>query len=130
MEEYINIGKVSVDKIKKYIKGVSTDEVILTEERIEHIKERHEEQYYEIRPFLKEIIEDPDYILKEMKHEDTIILLKEIIQNEFRVKVIIKLAIKEVKEMKNSIITFWKIRERDYRKTIDKCEIIYKKARQ
>lgn len=91
MEEYINIGKFDLNKLSIYSKALATDEVILTAERIEHIKSKHKQQYYELEPYLKEVVENPDYILKEMKHEETIILLKEIIRNELRIKMIIKL---------------------------------------
>lgn len=35
------IGKLDKNKIGEYSKKIITDEVVLTEERIKHIKERH-----------------------------------------------------------------------------------------
>lgn len=35
------IGKIDINKLGKYREKVITEEVILTEERIRHIKERH-----------------------------------------------------------------------------------------
>lgn len=125
MEEYIKIGKINLTKLGKIL--VSTDDVILTFERIEHIKEKHKEQFYELKDYIKVVIEDPDYILQEMNHVDTIIMLKEIVQGNFRVKMIIKLATNKNENKSNSIITFWKIRQRDYLKTIQKSKIIYQK---
>ena len=127
MEEYKIIGKLDSRKLK-YKENIINEEVILTEERKEHIKERHEQQYDELSPYLGDVIQNPDYILKEQQHSDTIILLKEIISGELRIKLIIKLAIGKDKGKKHSIITFWKIRLRDYMKTIDKSEIIYQKV--
>lgn len=127
MEEYIRIGKIDVNKLGKYKNLVTTDEVILTLERITHIKERRKEQFYELERYIKSVIENPDYILQEMEHTDTIIMLKEIIKDEMRIKMIVKLTTSKQENRSNSIITFWKIRQRDYRKTIQKAKIIYYK---
>lgn len=35
------IGKLDIKKLGKYKEKVDTDEVVLTEERIRHIRERH-----------------------------------------------------------------------------------------
>ena len=127
MEEYINVGKIEKEKLGQYKNIIVTEEVILTLERIEHVKKKHKNQYYEIEPYLGDIITNPDYILKEREHEDTIILLKEVVCNKLKVKMIVRLSTINIEGRKNSIITFWKIRERDYRKTIQNSEIIYKK---
>lgn len=127
MEEYINVGKIEKEKLGQYKNIIVTEEVILTLERIEHVKTKHKNQYYEIEPYLGDIITNPDYILKEREHEDTIILLKEVVCNKLKVKMIVRLSTSNIEGRKNSIITFWKIRERDYRKTIQNSEIIYKK---
>ena len=127
MEEYINVGKIEKEKLGQYKNIIVTEEVILTLERIEHVKTKHKNQYYEIEPYLGDIITNPDYILKEREHEDTIILLKEVVCNKLKVKMIVRLATSNIEGRKNSIITFWKIRERDYRKPIQNSEILYKK---
>ena len=120
MEEYIRIGKIDVNKLGKYKNLVTTYEVILTLERIAHIKERRKEQFYELERYIKSVIENPDYILQEMEHTDTIIMLKEIIKDEMRIKMIVKLTTSKQENRSNSIITFWKIRQRDYRKNYSK----------
>lgn len=40
-EDRMYIGKIDIKKLGKYREKVITEEVILTEERIRHIKERH-----------------------------------------------------------------------------------------
>ncbi len=126
MEEYKRIGKIDINKLGKYKDLVVTDEVILTEERIQHIKERHLEQFEELQDYIEDVVYNPDYILQDMEHEETVILLKEIIKDKKRIKMIIKLSTNKKEERRNSIITFWKIRERDYNKTIQKSKIIFK----
>lgn len=40
-ENKMYTGKIDINKLGKYKERVITEEVILTEERIKHIKERH-----------------------------------------------------------------------------------------
>lgn len=39
------------------------DEVIITEEQMMHIRERHPEAYIDTMHYVREILDDPDYIL-------------------------------------------------------------------
>ena len=66
-------------KLGVYENRLITEEVILTDERLyEHILLFHEEEYKQLRPYIKSIIEDPDYIVEDNRREDTMIYLKEI----------------------------------------------------
>lgn len=50
-KEYINIG--NINQIGKYKDKITTDEVILTYERIEkHIIEYHKEEYYQLKNYI------------------------------------------------------------------------------
>jgi hypothetical protein len=100
MENYQKIGKLNLNKLGKYKKLLATDEVILTEERIHHIKEKHQEQYDELKEYIEWVVYDPDYILQDMQHNETIILLKEILKDEKRIKMIIRLSVNP--EVKNN----------------------------
>lgn len=128
MEEYFRIGKIDIKKLGEFSEKILNNEVILTEERIEHIRNKHNNDFDELEEYIREVISEPDYILKDGEHIDTVILLKEIVKNELKIKMIIKLATYNDIRKYNSIITFWKIRDRDYNKTIKKCEILYKKV--
>ena len=128
MEEFKIIGKLDINKLGKYKYLVTCEEVILTDERKQHIIDKHKEHYDLFLDYLPDIIYNPDYILEDTKNENTIILLKEVIEDNKRIKVIIKLAVENTKNRRfNSIITYWNIRQRDYNKTIAKGKIIYKK---
>ena len=91
MQEYINIGKIDKNKIGIYKYKIVTDILILTYERLNnHILKYHNEEYNQVKDYLKEIIENPDIILKEYKQEDTLIYLKHIKQIDKKVRVVIK----------------------------------------
>ena len=120
-------------KLGAYENKLITEEVILTDERLyEHILLYHEEEYKQLRPYIKSIIENPDYIVEDNRHEDTMIYLKQIDDLEKNGRVVIKLALGQDKEHnKNSIITLMKLNKRTWNQTIrNRGKIILKKTRQ
>ena len=58
-----------------------TDEVIITEEQMIHIRERHPEAYIDTIHYVREILDDPDYIFKD-KRPNTGLVVKKIFNNE------------------------------------------------
>ena len=114
------ITKLDRNKLEKYKKGLITEEVILTDERLyEHILLFHENEYKELRSYLKSIIDNPDYIIEDNRHEDTMIYLKQIKNIEKNGRVVIKLALGQDKEHnKNSIITMMKLNNRTWNQTL------------
>lgn len=127
------ITNLDKNKLGAYGELLITEEVVLTDERLnEHILIYHEKEYKELKPYIKSIIERPDYIIEDNKHEDTMIYLKEIEEIEKNGRVVIKLALgKDIKHSKNSIITLMKLNKRTWRQTINnRGKIIWKKPRQ
>lgn len=123
------ITKLDRNKLEKYKKELITEEVILTDERLyEHILLFHENEYKELRPYLKSIIDNPDYIIENNRHEDTMIYLKQIKNIEKNGRVVIKLALGQDKEHnKNSIITMMKLNNRTWNQTLkNRGKIIWK----
>ena len=125
------IGKLDKGKIEKYRNKMITDEVVLTDERLnEHILVYHEKEYEQLKPYIKDIIEEPDIILEDNRNENTIILLKQISQIKKNGRVVIKIAIAEdEKHPKNSIITLMKLNDRTWKQTIkNRGNIIFDKS--
>lgn len=116
-------------KLGQYENRLITEEVILTDERLyEHILLFHREEYKQLRPYIKSIIEKPDYIVEDNRHKDTMIYLKEIENIGKNGRVVIKLALGNDKEhSKNSIITLMKLNKRTWNQTIkNRGKIIWK----
>lgn len=129
-EEYgVNfVGKINKDIYKCITEDIVTDEVIITDERVEHIKERHPNDYERYCCYLKTIVEDPDYII-ESKKVNTALILKEIKDNQQeQFKTVLRLKTStDNPEFKNSIITFMKINEKEWKRLICNKAILYKK---
>ena len=114
------ITKLDRNKLEKYKKRLITEEVILKDESLyEHILLFHENEYKELRPYLKSIIDNPDYIIEDNRHEETMIYLKQVKNIEKNGRVVIKLALGQDKEHnKNSIITMMKLNNRTWKQTL------------
>ncbi len=124
----IYIGKINRDIYKCISADIISDEVIITDERIQHIKDRHPDDYERFCSYLKIVVEEPDYIVETMK-PNTALILKEIRISE---KEYFKTALRLVTPMdnqnyKNSIITFMKINEKEWSRLIRNKRILYKR---
>lgn len=114
------ITKLDRKKLGKYEDSLITDEVILTDERLyEHILLYHEEEYKQLKPHIKDIIKNPDFIVEDNRHEDTLIYLKQLDIINKNGRVVIKLALgKDDEHNKNSIITLMKLNKRTWNQTL------------
>ncbi len=127
-EEVQYIGKLDKNKIGEYKDKIVTDEVIITDERIEHIKEHHPEDYEKYGKYINEIIKNPDFVLEDTKNIDTILFMKTIIEENKNIQIVVKLNTnKEKANKQNSIITMWKIKDKTYRQFIRNKRNLWKK---
>ena len=122
------VGRIDRKIYECITDDITTDEVIITEERIQHIVERHPNDYEQYYAYLKTVVEDPDYIIEANK-PNTALILKEIIESDERqFKTILRLKTsKDNKVFKNSIITFMKINEKEWSRLIRNKRILYKR---
>lgn len=82
--------------------------------------------YEKYSKYLSLIIEKPDYILDDNKNTDTVIYMKTIIEEQKNIQIVVKLNTnKKNIYYQNSILTFWKIKEKTYNQMIKNKEIIY-----
>lgn len=120
-------GKIDRNIYKCITEDIITDEVIITDERIQHIKDRHPNDYERFYSYIPEIILNPDYIIEANKAA-TAVILKEIKDCGERFKLVLKIAVKsDPAEYKNSVITFWQIGDTTWNKTIRNKRILYRK---
>mgnify|MGYP004551893921 FL=1 len=119
------VGKIDKNIYKCIVDEFVTDEVIITDERIQHIKDRHPNDYERFCLYIPQIIADPDYIIEANK-PNTAILMKEIIENNEKFKLVLRIKVKnDPVEYKNSIMTFWHIGDKTWRKSLKNKNILY-----
>lgn len=120
------VGKIDINKYKCVTEDITTDEVIITEKQIEHIKMRHPNDYERFSQYFKEIIEAPDYIIEANK-PNTALVLKTIYNEQEQFKTVIRLVTStDSPDYKNSIITFMKINEKEWNRLIKNKNVLYK----
>ena len=126
MSEIKKLGKIDTALLKKDFSEIQTNEIIVTNERIMHIRERHPQDYELFKKYGKVSVQDPDYIIKDRKHDGTVFMVKKLPDTNLNVVVRIALEM-DKKGLKNSVMTFYRIRERNLKKLIEKNGILYKK---
>lgn len=121
------VGKIDREIYKCITDDIVTDEVIITDNQIKHIKERHPNDYERFSQYFKEIVEKPDYILEANK-PNTALILKEIIRGNEVFKTVLRLVTSnDNPEYKNSVITFMKIDLKEWKRLLRNKKILYKR---
>lgn len=125
--EVHQVGRIDKEIYKCITADIVTDEVIITDNQIQHIKERHPNDYEMFSQYFNQIIKEPDYIIETNK-PDTAVILKEIVYNGEKFQTVLRLCTsKEPDGYKNSIITFHKIDEKRWKRYLRTKKILYKR---
>lgn len=120
------VGKIDIEIYSCITKDITTDEVIITDKQIDHIKNRHPNDYELFNKYLEKIVEQPDYIIEANK-PFTALILKEIQIDNKKFKTVVRLATSnDTPSYKNSIITFMKIDDREWNRILKNKKILYK----
>ena len=122
------IGKIDKEIYKCITEDILTDEVIITDRQVEHIKERHPNDFEQFEKYFGQIVAEPDYIIETSKPK-TALVLKEVQSEENEVfKTVVRLATSDdTPGYKNSIITFMKIDDKEWNRLLRNKKILYKK---
>jgi hypothetical protein len=120
------IGKLDRTKIGKYANKIVTEDVVLTDERKNHIYDEHKKDYKLIMKNLDRIVLNPDNILEDKKRKDTLLYIGKI-END-NLNIVIKLnTTNSTEHPQNSVMTAWIIRDSNVEKLMKKSKKIYKK---
>ncbi len=119
------VGNINRNIYKCVTEDIVTDKVIITDERIQHIKERHPNDYENYSNYIRFAIEQPDYIIEANKPNSAFIL-KSFKENNLNFQIILKLSTSKDGNLKNSIITFLKISDKKKNKYLRNKKILYK----
>lgn len=121
------IGKLDKGIYSCVTDDIATDEVIITDERIRHIKERHPGDYERFVRYIPQIIAEPDYIMEANK-PDTAFVLKRFDDDNEHFELIIRLQTsKDISGHKNSVITYLKVQPKRYQRYLRTKTILYRR---
>ena len=122
-----SVGRINRDIYKCITEDIVTDEVIITENQMQHILDRHPDAYAEIIDYLSDIIRDPDFIIED-KHENTGLVIKRVeLEKEYAQMVLRICTSDDNPNYKNSVISCWEISEKRLQNYLRNKRILYKK---
>ena len=121
------IGKINRNIYRCITEDIVTDEVIITDIQIKHIQDRHPNDYERFSIYFGEIVESPDFIIKGNKPNTALILKEIVIGNELFKTVLRLVTSNDDPNYKNSIITFMKIDQKEWKRLLRNKKILYKK---
>lgn len=126
MIDFIYLGKINVQPLETEFGKLKTDDIIITNERIEHIKIRHAEDYELFEKYGVSTVTEPDIIIKDRKNKATVFMVKKL--PDTNINVVTKLVINDNDgDLKNSVMTFYRIRDKNLEKLIKKNKTLDKR---
>ena len=107
---------------------ITTDEVVISDERIAHIKARHPNDFERYFAYMGQILQVPDYILEDKAN--TALVLKEFEEdgNMFRMVLQLKTSA-DNPTYKNSVLTFMKTNAKKWQQNLRNKKILYKREK-
>lgn len=109
--EYISLGFMETSCLEKEFGKLQTNEIIVTQERLEHIKQRHAEDFELFDEYAAKTVSSPDLVLKDTNNKGTVFVVKQL--PETNLNVVVRLALGTDEDgHKNSVMTFYRIREK------------------
>ena len=119
------IGKINRRLFETITLDLRTDEVVLSDTQIKHVKSHHLGNFEAYVGYLTEIIQAPDYILEANK-SNTALILKAFHINGKYFKLVLRLQTSnDPSHYKNSIITFMKIDDKEWSRLLRNKKILY-----
>ncbi len=121
------VGRINRDIYKCITEDIVTDEVIITDERIDHIIQRRGKEFYETYGAkFSDIVIDPDYIFADK--ENTALACKRFEKDGKYVNVVVRLVVSsDSPTFKNSIITAVGESEKRFKQRLRNNVPLYKK---
>lgn len=118
------LGNVDTSSLTPVFGNLQTTEVIVTNERIQHIKERHPNDFQLFQQYGASAISAPDLLIQDSKNTGTVFVVKKL--PETNLNVILRLALDtDHPGYKNSVMTFYRIRQKNLEKLLQKNPLLY-----
>lgn len=123
---FYSLGRLNLSILSVYRDKLVTDETTVTDERLMHIKQKHPQDIELFGQYGKLCVEDPDMVIRDMEHDGAVFMVKRL--PETNLNVVVRLVLQgENEEHKNSVMTFYRIREKNLKKLINKNNLLYTK---
>lgn len=121
------IGKIDAGLFENEFGKLNTNDVILTNERLQHIIDEHPQDYDYFAKYGIQTVTNPDIVIKDGKNENTVFMIAKLENTNLNTVVRLSVAGKDLSKLDNSIMTFYRIREKNLRKLIERNKVLYKR---
>ncbi len=122
-------AKINRSKFVVIETNITTDEVVITDERIQHINERHPGDWERYGKYLKVSVEDPDLIVRD-NNPSTAVCLRRVETDEGEKYMRTTLRIHTERDeagKQNSVLTYQKINKKEYGRLSRNKNVVYKR---
>ena len=120
------VGRIDKDIYSCITEDIMTDEVVITDNQMQHILDRHPEAYKKVIASLSEALKRPDYIVDD-KHENTGLVIKRIPDGNNFAQIVLRICTSNDEAgYKNSIISSWEISEKRLQNYLRNKKVLYK----
>lgn len=121
------VGRIDNERVQAHWGNVIR-EVVLTQERIGHIREGHAEDYDVYGSYISSAIEVPDFILVDNRAADTGMFIK-CVDAEKGINVIVKLEYeKEGSGYMSSVITMYRLGPTTLKRLLKRFPVVYRSS--
>ncbi len=121
------IGRIDRAIYRCITEDIVTDEVVITDNQIQHIMDRHPATYEKVKDYLEETLVNPDYIIAD-NHVNTGLVIKSINKDGLHTQIVLRICtLDDEPGYKNSIISCWEISDRRLQNYLRNKRILYKK---
>ena len=118
------LGHIDPAPLTAFFGKIQTTEVVITEERIAHIQERHPEDYLLFEKYGVAALQAPDMLVCDEKHAGTVFVIKRL--PDTNLNVVLRLVLETDRpDYKNSVMTFYRLREKNLKKLLEKNRLLY-----
>ena len=127
-DEVVELGSLDISLYSCISRDIDTPRVVVTNNQLVHMLQKHPEAYEETLIELKNTINDPDYIFRDDKHADTGLVIKELSLNDHFIYIVLRVCTNsENGKYANSILSGWKISKSRLENYIRNKTILYKR---
>lgn len=120
--------KVATEVLEREFGKLNTNEVIVTDERERHIRLRHPDDYALYKAYAARTVEEPDYIICDDRRRHTVFMISRLENTNLNVVVRLAVAGDDASHIKNSVMTFFRLREKNLKKLMRTNRVLYNRA--
>ena len=119
------IGRIDREIFRCIAEDIVTEEVVMTDNQLEHILQRHPEVFPVVMDVVRDTLRDPDYIIED-KHPYTGLVVRRLETGSESLQVVLRICTSEDQPgYKNSVISCWEISERRLQNYLRNKKILY-----